>query len=78
MRGIPKIFAVTILLLVAAIVFSPLAVALCGTSLQMLGLAEAFRGTAGAYAASAASALVSAIVSLVIGVPFALLVLHQA
>jgi iron(III) transport system permease protein len=74
MRGIPKIFAVTILLLVAAIVFSPLAVALCGTSLQMLGLAEAFRGTAGAYAASAASALVSAIVSLVIGVPFALLV----
>lgn len=74
MRGIPKFFAVMILLLATAIVFSPLVAALCGTDLQRQGLAEAFRGTFGAYAGSAGSALVSALVSLAIGVPFALLV----
>ncbi len=74
MRGIAKIFALTILLLASAIVFSPLIAALCGTGLQTKGLGEAFRGTSGAYASSAGSALVSAIVSVLIGVPFALLV----
>lgn len=74
MRTTARIVAAAAFLGAAVIVFSPLVAALCGTALNPRELADAFQGTAGAYAGSAASALVSAIVSVVIGVPFALLV----
>jgi iron(III) transport system permease protein len=74
MRAASKIVAAVALLGVAAIVFSPLIAVLGATNVQEQGIAEAFHGLAKPYAGSAGSALVSAFVSLLIGVPFALLV----
>jgi iron(III) transport system permease protein len=74
MRAADRIVAAAALLAVTAIVFSPLVAALVATDLPGAGMAESFRGLAGPYAESAGSAFVSAIVSLLIGVPFALFV----
>lgn len=74
MKVLARAVATAAFLLAAAIVFSPLVAALFGTSLHSVGLAESFRGTLKPYAASAGSALVAAGVSLLIGIPFAILV----
>src|SRR5215469_5578795 len=74
MKTTGKIIAAAALLLAAVIVFSPLIAALGATNLRGQGTAAAFQGLARLYATSAGSALVSALVSLLIGVPFALLV----
>jgi iron(III) transport system permease protein len=62
------------ILLANAIVFSPLIAALAGTGLHIHTLATAFAGITRPLASSIGTALVGAFVSLLIGVPFALLV----
>lgn len=61
-----------------ALVFSPLAAALFNTHLRADSIESVFQGISGALANSAGSALVSALVSLLLGLPFALAAEHAS
>jgi iron(III) transport system permease protein len=74
MRLISRLLAAGCVLLVIAIVYSPLAAALFGTGLQGRAVTTAFRGIAGPLGWSTGTALVSALVAILLGVPYALLV----
>ena len=72
MKRLPEILAVIAVALTVAVVFSPLAATLTGTSAH--SSAEAFHGLGPTLAGSTATALASALVALLLGVPFAILV----
>jgi iron(III) transport system permease protein len=73
MRAPPKTSAAVAILLALAVVLSPLVASLFGTAIQGR-TATAFGLMTGSLGTSASSALVGALVSLLLGVPFALLV----
>ncbi|WP_422930040.1 ABC transporter permease [Singulisphaera sp. PoT] len=70
----PRSVVAGAILLAVAVVLSPLFAALFGSGLQVRAMAAAFDGIAGRLGESTGSALVSALTTLVLGVPFALLV----
>ncbi len=74
MKALTRILAVAAMLFAAALIFSPLLVALFGSGLRWEALAEAFRGIAGPLGKSAGLAAVGAFTALLLGVPFAILV----
>ena len=74
MKAFFRCVAVAAVLLAQAIVFSPLIAALLATGLTSRAVAAAFRGIAGPVGGSMGMALVGGLMSLVLGVPFALLV----
>jgi len=73
MKLTTRIFAIAAILLVAAIIFSPLIAALSGTVLRPDALTAAFKTVGRPLGRSLGTAFVSALVAMLLGMPFALL-----